>query len=89
MTPWAAGDRNHSDSSTQNYTYNSADQVLTSVDELGKTSSVVYDNLGRQYPPPIEFLPPRSSLMMRALELSNKRMLWTCYRYRIQQPRLD
>ncbi len=36
------------DSSTQTFTYNTADQVLTNVDELGKTTSMVYDSLGRQ-----------------------------------------
>ena len=35
------------DSSTQAFTYNAADQMLTNVDELGKTSSFVYDALGR------------------------------------------
>jgi RHS repeat-associated protein len=35
------------DSSTQTFTYNTADQMLTNVDELGKTNSAVYDSLGR------------------------------------------
>jgi YD repeat-containing protein len=36
------------DSSTQTFTDNTADQMLTNVDELGKTTSIVYDSLGRQ-----------------------------------------
>ncbi len=36
------------DASTQTFTYNTANQTLTSVDELGKTTTNVYDNLGRQ-----------------------------------------
>jgi RHS repeat-associated protein len=38
----------NADSSTQTFTYNTADQMLTNVDELGKTTSMVYDSLGRQ-----------------------------------------
>lgn len=36
------------DSSTQTFTYNSANQVLTQVDELGRTVTYVFDSLGRQ-----------------------------------------
>ena len=36
------------DSSTQTFTFNTADQMLTNVDELGKTTTMVYDSLGRQ-----------------------------------------
>ena len=36
------------DASTQTFTYNTANQILTSVDELGKTITNVYDSLGRQ-----------------------------------------
>ena len=36
------------DSSTQSFTYNSADQNLTRVDELGNTTTVAYDSLGRR-----------------------------------------
>lgn len=35
------------DNSTQSFTYNSDDQILTTVDELTKTTSFVYDLLGR------------------------------------------
>ncbi len=35
------------DSSTQTFTYNTADQRLTSVDELSKTTTFVFDSLGR------------------------------------------
>jgi len=36
------------DSSTQSFTYNTADQNLTRVDELGNTTTVAYDSLGRR-----------------------------------------
>ena len=36
------------DASTRTFTYNTANQTLTSVDELGKTTTNVYDSLGRQ-----------------------------------------
>ena len=35
------------DNSTQSFTYNSADQILTTVDELINTTSFAYDSLGR------------------------------------------
>ncbi len=38
----------NSDSSTITFTYNTADQILTQVDELGETTTYVYDSLGRQ-----------------------------------------
>ena len=36
------------DSSTQSFTYKTADQNLTRVDELGNTTTVAYDSLGRR-----------------------------------------
>jgi len=38
----------NADASTQTFTYNTANQTLTSVDELGKKTTNVYDSLGRQ-----------------------------------------
>jgi YD repeat-containing protein len=36
------------DASTQTFTHNSADQMLTNVDELGKTTTFAFDSLGRR-----------------------------------------